>query len=77
MDSRSMQRDSRTRESMPNAGSRPPLAASFKRGMRVRNFIVMPGPAGIQTRPHLLRLWVPAYAGTTSSKDFILIDAPR
>jgi hypothetical protein len=26
---------------------------------------VMPGPAGIQTRPHVLGLWMPAYAGMT------------
>jgi hypothetical protein len=30
--------------------------------------VIMPATAGIQTWPHVLRLWIPAFAGMTPSK---------
>jgi hypothetical protein len=32
----------------------------------MNNASVMPAKAGIQTWPHVLRLWIPAYAGMTA-----------
>ena len=32
----------------------------------MKNVSVMPAKAGIQTWPHVLRLWIPAYAGMTA-----------
>jgi hypothetical protein len=37
----------------------------------------MPAKAGIQTWPHVLGPWIPAYAGMTTLKDLILKDAPH
>ncbi len=37
----------------------------------------MPAKAGIQTWPHALGLWIPAFAGMTLMfKDLIVYDAP-